>query len=135
MPKQKDFYSRSFWRYITNIWTILFIGLAMSDFLSLGKYHYLIAPFSVIYGAVLSIFVGTKEFDRWYDMHQGKKHPGEIFVIMWSFLLLVMVSISWIYGGLYTIPSDLISVYIMVLTVFAITQSSKAVYQRKRGKK
>ena len=128
----KEFYFNSFWRYVTNIWTVAFIGVVMSDFLTLGKYHYLLTPFSVIYGTVLSIFVGTKEFNRWYDLHEGRKHPGEIFVILWSLLLLVMVSISWIYGGLYVIPADVVSVYIMVLTVFAITQSSKTIYGKRK---
>ena len=104
----------------------------LANFLTFGKYYYLLAPFSVIYGAVLSIFVGTKEFDRWYDLHKGRKHPGEVFVIVWSLLLLVMGSISWIYGKTYTIPNDVISVYVMVLTVFAITQSSKRIYKNKR---
>jgi hypothetical protein len=127
-----EFNFSAFWRYITNLWTVVFIGVIISDFLTFGKYHYLLAPFSVIYGAVLSIFVGTKEFDRWYDSHKGRKHPGEVFVIIWSLLLLVMGSISWIYGKLYAISTDVISVYIMVLTVFAITQSSKRIYKNKR---
>jgi hypothetical protein len=130
----RGFYSGAFWRYVTNIWTVALIGVIMSDFLTLGKYHYLLTPFSVIYGAVLSIFVGTKEFSRWYDLHKGRKHPGEAFVILWSLLLLMMVSISWIYGGVYIIPADVVSVYIMVLTVFAITQSSKTIYHKKRSK-
>jgi predicted membrane chloride channel (bestrophin family) len=128
----KEFYFSSFWRYITNIWTVALIGVVMSDFLTLGKYHYLLTPFSVVYGAVLSIFVGTKEFNRWYDLHEGRKHPGEVFVVLWSLLFLVMVSISWIYGGLYVISADVVSVYIMVLTVFAITQSSKTIYEKRR---
>jgi hypothetical protein len=127
-----EFNFSAFWRYITNLWTVVFIGVIISDFLTFGEYHYLLAPFSVIYGAVLSIFVGTKEFDRWYDSHKGRKHPGEVFVIIWSLLLLVMGSISWIYGKLYAISTDVISVYIMVLTVFAITQSSKRIYKNKR---
>ena len=130
----KGFFFREFWRYITNAWTVLFIGVAISDFVSKGQYHYLMAPFSVIYGAVLSIFVGTKEFSRWYDLHEGRKHPGEIFVVLWSILLFVMVIYSWIFKVDYAIPSDIISVYIMVLTVFAITQSSKTVYKSKKRK-
>lgn len=130
----KGFFFREFWRYITNAWTVLFIGVVISDFLTQGKYHYLMASFSIIYGAVLSIFVGTKEFSRWYDLHEGQKHPGEIFVVLWSILLFGMVVYSWISGSSYAIPSDIISVYIMVLTVFAITQSSKTIYRSKKDK-
>ncbi len=129
---KKDFNFDDFWRYLTNFWTVIFIGVVISDFLTFGSYQYLIAPLSVIYGAILSIFVSTKEFDRWYDLHEDKKHPGEVFVIIWSLLLLVMGAISWIYGKTYSISTEVISVYIMVLTVFAITQSSKSIYKNKK---
>ncbi len=131
---KKDFDFDNFWRYLTNFWTVIFIGVVVSDFLTFGSYQYLMAPFSVIYGAILSIFVSTKEFDRWYDFHEDKRHPGEVFVIIWSLLLLVMGAISWIYGKSYSISTDVISVYIMVLTVFAITQGSKNIYKNKKNK-
>ncbi|HPW34575.1 MAG TPA: hypothetical protein PK367_02335 [Candidatus Paceibacterota bacterium] len=129
----KEFFFSSFWRYITNIWTVVFIGVVISNFLGGGLEH-LLTPFSVIYGAVLSIFVGTKEFYRWYDLHANQKHPGEVFVALWSLALFFMVIISWFGGSNYIIPNEVISVYIMVLTVFAITQSSKTIYIKKKRK-
>jgi len=141
----KNFFYDKFWRYITNIWTIIFIGVVVSDFVYKGEYTYLITPFSLIYGALLSIFVSTKEFSRWYDFHKDKKHPGEVFVILWSVLILTMAILSWFSKNHYSIPSDVISVYIMVLTIFALTQSSKSIrtsikrfyyekYNKKRNK-
>ena len=108
--------------------------VVISDFFSSGKYTYLLPSFSIIYGAILSIFVGTKEFGRWYDNYHPKRHPGEIFVIVWSILLLAMLIFSWLGPIHYRISSDIISVYIMVLTVFAITQGSKRLYKNKREK-
>ena len=123
-----------FWRYLTNIWTVAFVVLVISDFFTFGKYGHLLTPFSIIYGSILSIFVGTKEFDRWYNVYRSKRHPGEIFVIIWSILLLGLFIISWFWGKSYQISSDVISVYIMVLTVFAITQGSKRLHKKRRGK-
>lgn len=127
-----NFFASSFWRYTTNIWTLVFIALVLANFLTAGKYQYLMAPFSVIYGAVLSIFVGTKEFSRWYDINHKSQHPGELFVILWTIALLFMLIYAWIGGESYKISNEVISVYIMVLTVFAITQSSKTIYRKKR---
>jgi hypothetical protein len=38
---------------------------------------------SVVYIGVLGLFASTKEFDRWYDLHESR-HPGELFVIAWT---------------------------------------------------
>jgi uncharacterized membrane protein YhaH (DUF805 family) len=127
----KEFIIKDFWRKLANIWTILFLGLIISDFVTAGSYQYLIPAFSVIYGAILSIFVGTKEFQRWYNLYHSKKHPGEVFVFLWTVLILFIFIYSWIFKNKYVISSDIISVYVMVLTVFAISQGSKKAYNKK----
>ncbi|MFA6136043.1 MAG: hypothetical protein WC705_01670 [Candidatus Paceibacterota bacterium] len=130
--KNSPFFSDIFWRYLTHIWTVVFIILVVCDFLYTGKFEYLLTPFSIIYGAILSIFVGTKEFDRWYNVYKSKQHPGELFVIAWSIVVFGLVIASWALGKNYQISSDVISVYIMVLTVFAITQGSKRLHHKRR---
>lgn len=129
---RENIISDSFLRHLTNIWTTLFIIIVVADFVSGGKFSYLLNPFSIIYGSILSIFVGTKEFTRWHKVYKSRKHPGEMFVIVWSILLFSMVISSWIFGHSYQISSDVISVYIMVLTVFALSQSSKSLYKTRR---
>ncbi|KKS81287.1 MAG: hypothetical protein UV58_C0024G0011 [Candidatus Wolfebacteria bacterium GW2011_GWC1_43_10] len=132
MNNNGKFFSDIFWRYLTHIWTLIFLVLLVSDFIYQGRFSYLLTPFSVVYGAILSIFVGTKEFSRWQNIYKSKNHPGEIFVIIWSVLLLALLSASWVLGKDYKISSEIVSVYIMVLTVFALTQSSKRIYRQKR---
>lgn len=129
MKKERsNFIMENFWRYLANAWTIGFIALAIADFATAGSFDYLLTPFSVTYGAVLSLFVGTKEFNRWYALHRKSRHPGEVFVIIWSAAMFAIFAGSWAMGSSYRIPPDLISAYVMVLTVFAITQSSKRMH-------
>jgi len=81
---------------------------------------------------VLGIYVGTKEFDRWYEQHDGT-HPGEFFVLAWTTLLILLFSISITLNGNYAVSGEVIAVYILVLTVFAISQKSKRMHRKKYG--
>ena len=127
-----NFFPESVWRYLSNIWTIFFIFVVFSDFIYAGKYSYLLTPLSLVYAAILSIFVGTKEFQRWHNLYKSKQHPGEAFVIVWSILMIFIFVGMWIFNSSYRIPAEVVSTYIMVITVFALTQSSKNLYRKKR---
>jgi hypothetical protein len=127
------FQNEKIWRILTNIWTIVFIAFLIFDFFQLNRYEYLTVPFSVIYIGVLGLYASTKEFDRWYEMHEGQ-HPGELFVILWTVVIFALLGISFFSGGGYKVSSEAIADYIMVLSVFALTQKSKRLYERKRRK-
>jgi hypothetical protein len=101
------------------------------NFFARDGYDIFIAPFSVIYVGVLSLYAGTKEFDRWYDFHESR-HPGEWFVIGWTVLILTLTILSFILKG-YTVSSETVADYIMVLSVFALTQKSKQLHRRKKN--
>ncbi|BCX16054.1 MAG: hypothetical protein KatS3mg098_283 [Candidatus Parcubacteria bacterium] len=131
--KEKDFFSDSFWRFLTNFWTLLFMGFLIFDFIFEGKFSYLVAAFSVIYASILSVFAGTKEFRRWQNAYQSKNHPGEIFVFVWTLVLVFLLLAPWIFKKNYQISSEVVSVYIMVLTIFALTQGSKKIYSRQKN--
>lgn len=119
------------WRFITNFWTLAFIAFVVADFVSHNSYDFLVAPFSVIYIGVLSLYVGTKEFDRWYEIHEGKRHPGEYFVLLWTTTVFGLMTVSFVNKGLGKISSEVVAVYIMVLSVFALTQKSKSLHHEK----
>ena len=119
------------WRLLSGIWTIVFILFIVFDFFSEGKYEFLIAPMSAVYLGVLGLYVGTKEFERWYERHQGR-HPGEWFVIIWTLIVVGLFATSLVLEGEYRVSPDIIADYIMVLTVFALTQKSKSLYRKKR---
>ena len=127
------FENEKIWRVLTNIWTVVFMALIVVDFFAKGQYRFLIAPFSVIYVGVLGLYVSTKEFDRWYEMHDSR-HPGEIFVIAWTILIFVLLMFSAVLRGEYNVSSESVADYIMVLSVFALTQKSKRLHEKRRGR-
>jgi len=127
------FQDEKIWRILTNFWTVVFIAFLIFDFFWLNRFEYLTIPFSVIYAGVLGLYASTKEFNRWYEMHEGR-HPGELFVILWTVVIFGFLGISFFSRGGYKISSEAIADYIMVLSVFALTQKSKRLYERKRKK-
>jgi hypothetical protein len=125
------FKNEKIWRILTNFWTIVFIVFIILDFSHKNAYDFLVPPLSVIYIGALGLYVGTKEFDRWYKIHNGR-HPGELFIIAWTALIGSLICTSFILGAEYKIPPEIIAVYIAVLSIFALTQKSKGLYEHKK---
>ena len=125
------FRNERIWRLLSGIWTVIFIPFVITDFMLQGQYEFLVAPMSAIYLGVLGLYVGTKEFDRWYEKHTGR-HPGEWFVIIWTLIIFGLLGASFFLKDGYRVSSETVAVYIMVLTVFALTQKSKSLYRKKR---
>lgn len=109
------------------IWGTLYLVLITLDFFFANKYEYILGSFGVLYIAVVSIFVGSKEFDRWHNTHPGKRH-GEFFVIAFSFLLVVFFISSFFLGPEYKVGTDVIATYIAILSVYVLSQKSKELY-------
>jgi hypothetical protein len=118
------------WRWLTNLWTVALALFLIWNFFAKGSYDFLMAPFSVIYAGVLGLYAGTKEFDRWYDLHESR-HPGEWFVIGWTVIVLILTTLSFVLGKAYSISPEAVADYIMVLSIFALTQKSKQLHRRK----
>ncbi len=131
---EKVFKNEKIWRVLTNFWTIIFIIFIILDFFHKNAYDFLVAPLSIIYIGVLGLYVGTKEFDRWYEIHNGR-HPGELFIMAWTVLIVSLIGTSFIVGTEYKIPPEIIAVYIAVLSIFALTQKSKSLYEYKKETK
>lgn len=123
-----------FWRKLINAWSILLFLMIIADFIGKNAYEGILSAISVIYVSVLAIYVSNKEFERWYDRHEGN-HPGELFVVIWSILIGALIILDFICGADYSIPGSLISSYIAVLTILVITKKSKELYRLKRKKK
>lgn len=116
-----------FWRYLIDFWTFVFFLFIVLDFCSNNGYRELLNILSVVYISALALYSSNKEFERWYDKYESK-HPGEIFVIVWSILIFALFSLSFIFKGAYQIPTSVISSYIAVLTILAVTKKSKEIY-------
>ncbi len=119
------------WRYITDFWTVALMIFFLINLFLQDRYDYMAAPLSIIYTGVLGLYVGTKEFDRWYEFHDGR-HPGEIFVALWTGVIVALFAAQMVLGAKYQVSAEAIADYIMVLSVFALTQKSKRLYQRKK---
>lgn len=67
-------------------------------------------------------------------MHSSR-HPGELFVIFWTIIIFALMGAAFLSGGKYHLSSEAVAVYIMVLSVFALTQKSKSLHERKLKEK
>jgi len=121
------------WRILINIWSIVFFVAIIIDFLGGNSLDGLLNLISGLYIGVLAIYVSNKEFERWYDRHQGK-HPGEKLVFVWTALMVILIVFNLIPSVHYKVPSAVSSAYIAVLTILVITTKSKTMYQSKREK-
>ena len=61
-------------------------------------------------------------------------HPGEIYVITWTVLIICLIVGDVFLHGSYHMPAEVSATYIAVISILAITRESKNFYKRK-GKK
>ncbi len=134
MNKKKTSVTFNIWRYLINSWTIVFFLIIIYDFLTNNSAINLLNIVAMIYIGVLTVYVSDKEFERWYNNHH-RQHPGEIFVIIWTILIISLVVIDYALQMSYHLPAAVVSSYIAVLTLLAITRKSKQIYQVHRHKK
>ncbi|MDO8515733.1 MAG: hypothetical protein Q7S28_00590 [bacterium] len=125
------FNNETIWRWLTNFWTVVLSIFLVVNFLSHDAYHDLTPLFSILYTGVLSLYVGTKEFERWYDRHESR-HPGEWFIIWWTVLVVAMLLFVLFAGQGYRVAPEAVADYVMVLSIFAVTQKSKNLHRKKR---
>jgi len=64
-------------------------------------------------------------------LHEDR-YPGEIFIIIWTALIFVLYGGVFILGSQYKVSPEVMADYIMVLSVFAVTQKSKKLHSRRR---
>lgn len=134
MKKKGNMTNFEFWRHLINAWSILFFFVIIHDFFVRNANTEILNVISIVYIGTLTIYVSNKEFERWYDNHH-RQHPGEIFVIIWSILIVILIIADFTRQGNYNIPTSVVSSYIAVLTILAITRKSKKTYQFHRAKK
>ncbi|MBI4993582.1 hypothetical protein HZC33_01300 [Candidatus Wolfebacteria bacterium] len=116
-----------FWKYLTNFWAIIIYAAIIYDFIKDNAFVEFLGPITAIYIAALAIYAGDKEFERWHHSH-NKRHPGEMFVAAWTILVVGILILDFIFNKPYKMPSEVISAYIAVLGVLAITKKSKSLY-------
>lgn len=133
MNKALRFGDFKFWRYLINFWTFLFFFFIIYDFLKSNAYTEVLNIMATIYIGALAVYASNKEFERWYDKHRGQ-HPGEIFVVLWTILVFFLFLAGVFKRGAYRLPGAIISSYIAVLTILAVTRKSKQLYRARHKK-
>jgi len=138
MPKQNKNIKKDTWlserfdlKVILNIWTFVTIILFSIDFFSGNMYDSATSVISVIYLALLGIYVGEKEFIRWKTDFYSK-FSGEVFVAVWTTVMVIFVIAAPLSQGFFRVPAEFAVVYTSVVGVFAISQHSKNL--KKQGK-
>jgi uncharacterized membrane protein len=119
-----------FWKVLANVWTLVAMAFFMVDFFTYGRYDFLAGSLSAIYLAILGLFAGTKEYERWHG-HHFSRYLGEYFVIFWTALIVAFIAVTLLTQRPYRLPTEFITVYISVLGIFALTQKSKNWYKNR----
>ena len=130
---ENSVFSSSLWRHIVNFWSIVLYITILLDFFVDDKFAKIIGPVCALYVAVLVVYSAEKEFERWHDYHTSR-HPGEVYVIVWTVLIFTLLVLELIYRSNYTIPDSIFSTYIVVLGVLAITKKSREKYNEEKKK-
>jgi heme/copper-type cytochrome/quinol oxidase subunit 4 len=119
------------WRHMVNFWTVVFFAAIAYDFWKdniLSRSETLLA-IAAIYTALLAIYSAEKEFRRWHHMHSSM-HPGEVYAILWTLLIIALVVGDAFYNPSYHLPAEISASYIAVIGILAITRESKNFYKR-----
>lgn len=123
----KKEFDNKMWRFLSMFWGVLYLFVICADFVYGNMYDRVIGPLGTVYIATLTMFVGSKEFDRWHERHPGKKH-GERFVFVFTAIIFIMFAVSFSKNGSYEVSPDILAAYIAVLSIFVISEKSKELY-------
>lgn len=134
MKKDLQLNDFKFWWYLITFWSILFFGFIIYDFITDNSCITTLNVLATVYISALAIYVSNKEFERWYHRHSSR-HPGEVFVIIWSIIIFLLIISDFLLEKNYEIPGSVISSYVAVLTILAVTRKSKQIYLSQRQKK
>ncbi len=132
MPRQRKAQS-IFWRYVVIFWTVVLFAVILKDALLQGALESIVGPVAAIYTACLAIYSAEKEFERWEHYPTGR-HPGEIYVFFWTIIIIGLFVLQYLGYIKYKIEPEIISTYIVVLGVLAITKKSKIWFTEKHSK-
>jgi len=128
----KKQYEGRVWRILTNIWTLVTICLFALDFVSGNHFNSSAGATGAIYIAILGIYVSTKEFERWQSRYSASYH-GEMYIIIWTIFVIIVSILAPFSEGKLQVPTELVIVYTVVLSVFVVSRRSKALYSRRRS--
>ena len=113
------------WRFLTNFWGIVTAIFFIITFFNVSNLQQPLKSLVIVYVSILSIYTGIKEFNRWKDKKFMGKHNGEIFIVIWTILVILFIILNAYDPIRYRIPKEFTATYLSILGVFAISRKSK----------
>jgi len=114
-----------FWKILSNFWGSLTAIFFLLTFFKIYDLSHVLADITIIYLSILSIFAGVKEFNRWKNGKFLSNYHGEVFVIIWTFLIFTFIIFSAYDETNYKMSTEFTATYLSVLGIFAISRKSK----------
>ena len=133
MPKANEKFGINFFRYLTNLWSIIALGLFILEFIYQNS-KIASQTAAIIYIAFLTIYVSQKEYDRWV-IKKTHSIKGEFFLIIWTVAVVSVVIVASLPGNNLEIPNELTGTYIALLGIYAVTLKSKSLFKIRSGQK
>ncbi|MFA5076701.1 MAG: hypothetical protein WC480_04800 [Patescibacteria group bacterium] len=118
------------WRFFINFWSIAALIFLTYDFFSPQDFRNFTTSITIVYVGILGLYAGSKEFRRWQGSHSSS-HAGEIYVAIWTIIIIILAVMGIVDKDRYEITHDLAAAYIAVITIFIITAESKYLHQKK----
>lgn len=119
------------WRFLTDFWTILIFILLIVNLVYPGRFTNLISPLSIIYVAILGLFVSTKEFKRWSNS-DFQQRLGEVYIVLWTILLFTLIILGIFDSEHYEIAPEIVATYLSLMSIFALSRKSKSSYLKSK---
>ncbi len=114
-----------FWRWLTHFWGLLAAIVFTLTFFNKINADFILNTIAIIYIAVLSIYTSSKEIKRWSKKNFFSKHKGEVFIIIYTALLIGFIFLCLIEPNKYNLPKEFTTTYLAILGIFAISLNSK----------
>ena len=118
------------WRLLTHFWGILTAIFFLIHFLQIINLSQTIKTLAVIYIGILSLFTATKEFNRWQDKTFLSNHRGELFIFIWTILIIFFIVLSAFNPAAYQISGEFTATYLSILGIFAISRKSRSLKRK-----
>jgi phosphatidylserine synthase len=123
--KAKDYTRLLFWRFLTYTWAVITATFFALDYFKILDCSNSLKTLTIVYISILSIFTSIKEFHRWKDKKFLSKYRGEIFVVIYTILIIIFIILSTINPKTYSIRPEFTTTYLAILGIFAISYNSK----------
>lgn len=116
-----------------NIFTVILLAWFIGEFVTKGA---LAVPNTLaeIFLLVLVFYAGDKELHRWHHRHASSTRRGEMFVLGWVGIAIIMLLIES-FGGEklgFRVPRDIPLVVWSVIVIFIITEYLKSEFRKRK---